>query len=79
MLIVVPVVWSVEVPVCETRSSAINPGKGALVQEVGQPNVSSVRVSEGGERILLRLVLDGGKSSAKSDARGERDQVVGRA
>ena len=40
-----------------THSSAINPGKGALVQEVGQPDVSSVWVGEGGKRILWNLSM----------------------
>jgi len=76
VLIVIPIVRSIEVPVCETHRCAIHPGKGALIEEVCQADVSSIRVCQGGQGILLCLVFNGGKGSAKPDAGGESDQVV---
>jgi len=79
MLVVIPIVGSIEVPVCEAHRCSIHPGEGALIEEVCKADVSSVWVCQGGQGILLCLVLNGGKGSSKPDAGGESDQVVGRA
>jgi len=76
VLVVVPIVRSIEVPVCEAHRCPIHPCKGALIEEVCEADVSSVRVGQGGHGILFRLVLNGGKGPPKPDAGGESDQVV---
>merc|ERR1719376_1280652 len=63
VLVVVPIVWCVEVPVCETRRCPVHPGECALIQEVCEPDVRSIWVCQGGQGILLCLVFYGGKGS----------------
>jgi len=68
VLVVVPIVRSIEVPVSETQRCPIYPGKGPLIEEICEADVSSVWVCQGGQGILLCLVFNGGKGPSKPDA-----------
>jgi len=76
VLVVIPIVWSIEVPVSETHRCSIYPGEGPLIEEICEPDVGSVWVCQGGQGILLCLVFNGGEGPTKPDAGGESDQVV---